>query len=105
MTEVTAYKSSPMPLEPVHYRQLSKIMESIARKRNRTNENFSRAIQRLMKRCSQVSRRYGADVYIQARRNHRHYEFISTNDPSFPLAADALDKVYPVPVRKNQDSF
>ncbi|KAI5459501.1 hypothetical protein BGZ63DRAFT_391156 [Mariannaea sp. PMI_226] len=90
MTEVTSYKSSPMPLVTAYYKQLSEIMESITRKHNRTNKNFSRAIQHLMKRYNQMSRHYGTDIYIQARRNHQHYNFISTSNPSFPLATDAL---------------
>ncbi|KAH8652842.1 hypothetical protein BGZ61DRAFT_321730, partial [Ilyonectria robusta] len=52
--------------------------------RDRTNENFSRATQRLMRRCNQLSDRYNADVYIVVRRNHRHYDYNSTNDPLFP---------------------
>ncbi|KAH6876710.1 hypothetical protein B0T10DRAFT_372279, partial [Thelonectria olida] len=59
----------------------SSIMESPMKRRDRTNENFSRAMQRLMRRCNQVSRRYGADVYIQVRQNRRYSDFISTDDP------------------------
>ncbi|KAH7137613.1 hypothetical protein EDB81DRAFT_656308 [Dactylonectria macrodidyma] len=59
-------------------------LPSSTQKRDRTNENFSRATQRLMRRCDQLSDRYNADVYIVVRRNHRHYDYNSTNDPLFP---------------------
>ncbi|KAH6883601.1 hypothetical protein B0T10DRAFT_463520 [Thelonectria olida] len=54
------------------------------KKRDRGNENFARATQRLMKRCNQMSRRYETDVYVVLRRKNRHYDYNSTTDPSFP---------------------
>ncbi|KAH7118382.1 hypothetical protein EDB81DRAFT_667942, partial [Dactylonectria macrodidyma] len=52
--------------------------------RDRATENFTRAVQRLMRRCDQLSNRYGADFYIVVRQNHQHYDYNSSNDPSFP---------------------
>lgn len=45
---------------------------------------FARAMRRLMRRCDQMSRRYGADIYVLMRRNSRHYDYNSTKDPTFP---------------------
>lgn len=53
-------------------------------KRDRANDYFRTAMSRLIKRCHQASRRYDADVYILIRRRCRHYEYKSTEDPSFP---------------------
>jgi len=53
-------------------------------KRDRTADNFARATRRLMRRCDQINRRYGADVYLLVRRKYRYYEYNSANDPRFP---------------------
>ena len=53
-------------------------------KRDRTNDYFRKAMTRLMRRCHRVSRAYDADIYILIRRRYRHYEYKSTDDPSFP---------------------
>ncbi|GKT96931.1 hypothetical protein Ct61P_14781 [Colletotrichum tofieldiae] len=54
------------------------------KKRDRTNENFDKATKNLMSRCDQIRQRYGADVYIQVRRKHKHYQYTSSNEPSWP---------------------
>lgn len=56
-------------------------------KRDTTNDNFSRAIFRLLKRCDQIGRRYDADVYLLVRRKQNRYDYRSTDDPSFPLSS------------------
>ncbi|KAH7115721.1 hypothetical protein EDB81DRAFT_919670, partial [Dactylonectria macrodidyma] len=87
-------------------------LPSSTQKRDRTNENFSRATQRLMRRCNQLSDRYNADVYIVVRRNHRHYDYNSTNDPLFPTPLiDIVRKPipgtysYPLAIRRTPASF
>jgi hypothetical protein len=46
---------------------------------------------RLMKRCDEISRRYGgADIYLLVRRNYRHYQYNSTRDPTFPMDPEGL---------------
>ncbi|KAH7129675.1 hypothetical protein B0J13DRAFT_563205 [Dactylonectria estremocensis] len=37
-----------------------------------------------MRRCDQLSSRYGADFYVVVRQNHQHYDYNSSKDPSFP---------------------
>ena len=87
-------------------------------KRDRTNDNFARATFRFMRRCDQLSRRYDADVYLLVRRKQRHYDYKSTDDPSFPvlspdlvswqtftvsypvLTNDRKEKLYPPVIRK-----
>jgi hypothetical protein len=59
-------------------------------RRSRTNENFTRAASRLMRRCHQISRRYNAQVYVQLSRQHKYYDYTSTNDVSFPVGIEAL---------------
>lgn len=63
---------------------LSNGLIMLSGKRDRANDYFRRAMGRLIQRCDQVSRRYNADVYILIRRRCRHYEYKSTEDPSFP---------------------
>jgi hypothetical protein len=58
--------------------------------RNRTSENFTRVASRLMRRCDQISRRYHARVYVQLSRQHKYYDYTSTNDEAFPKAVDDL---------------
>lgn len=58
--------------------------------RNRTNKNFSSAALRLIRRCDQISRRYFARIYIQMSRQHKYYEYKSTNEESFPMPIDNL---------------
>jgi hypothetical protein len=71
-----------------------------------------------MKRCDQLSRRYDADVYLLVRRKQRHYDYKSTDDPSFPVSSpdlvscqtftvpypilinDPKEKLYPPVIRK-----
>ncbi|KAK0628677.1 hypothetical protein B0T17DRAFT_523418 [Bombardia bombarda] len=53
-------------------------------KRDRTNENFLRATKNIMHRGDEMSRRYGADIYIVLRRKGRYYDYCSTQDTSFP---------------------
>ncbi len=66
-------------------------MVPIARKpRDRTVENFARATYRLMRRCDQISSRYNADVYIVLRRKCQHYDYNSSEDPSFPTPIDGI---------------
>ena len=49
------------------------------KKRDRTRENFSRAMFRIMKRCDAISKRYpNADIYLLIRQNQRHYQYNST---------------------------
>jgi hypothetical protein len=59
-------------------------------RRSRADENFTRAASRLMRRCDQISRRYNARVYVQLSRQHKYYDYTSTNDVSFPLGLKAL---------------
>ena len=65
-------------------------MLTTPKKRDRTGENFTRAVFRGMQRFDKISRHYEADVYIIVRRKHRHYDFNSSNDPSFPPSAAEL---------------
>jgi hypothetical protein len=62
-------------------------------KRDRTNDNFVRTTSRFMKRCDQMSRRYNADVYLLVRRKQRHFDYKSTDDPSFPPSSGDLVSV------------
>ncbi|KAH7201305.1 hypothetical protein DER44DRAFT_440970 [Fusarium oxysporum] len=58
--------------------------KTIVTKRDRTKENFSRAVWRLMKRCNQMHTRYGTDVYVLFKRKYQHYEYNSSQSTSFP---------------------
>ena len=84
------FMHSLFPVAPMTYPQTQtqsqrRAMDNAAlTKRDRANENFTKATARLMKRCDQISRRYEADVYILVRRKHRHYEYNSADDSSFP---------------------
>ncbi|PMB65158.1 hypothetical protein BM221_008514 [Beauveria bassiana] len=72
--------------------------------RDRTGENFARATYRLMKRCDQLSRRYGADFYVLVRRQHRHYDYCSTKDCHFPTRIN-MEMVYPRAIRRTPKDF
>ncbi|KAK0619418.1 hypothetical protein B0T14DRAFT_519256 [Immersiella caudata] len=74
-------------------------------KRNRTNENFLRATKNIMHRGDEMSRRYGADIYIVLRCKGRYYNYCSTQDTSFPTPPIELEKTYPLPVRRTPASF
>ncbi|KAK2005765.1 hypothetical protein LZ32DRAFT_671205 [Colletotrichum eremochloae] len=43
-----------------------------------------------MRRCNDISRRYQTDVYIMLRRKHKHYEYSSTDDRSWPISRAAM---------------
>ncbi|WQF84239.1 hypothetical protein CDEST_09253 [Colletotrichum destructivum] len=73
-------------------------------KRDRTNENF-KAAKNLLSRCDQIRQRYGADVYIQVRRMHKHYEYTSLNEPSWPKTKTEMERTYPVPVTRTPLDF
>lgn len=64
------------------------------KKRDRTNDNFARAMRGLMKRSDRISRQFGADMYVLLRRKYRHYEYNSSQDPSFPTPAPVLVSEY-----------
>jgi len=90
-------------------------------KRDRTNENFLRATKNIMHRGDEMSRRYGADIYIVLRCKGRYYDYCSTQDTSFPTPPIELvrrpepeacplltlkqEKTYPLPVRRTPASF
>ncbi|WQF76290.1 hypothetical protein CDEST_01304 [Colletotrichum destructivum] len=91
-------------------------------KRDRTNENFDKAAKNLLSRCDQIRQRYGADVYIQVRRMHKHYEYTSLNEPSWPKTKTEMvsaiveqplkannstlkERTYPVPVMRTPLDF
>ncbi|KAK1973748.1 hypothetical protein LZ30DRAFT_742559 [Colletotrichum cereale] len=72
------------------------------KKRNRTNENFDKATKNLLSRCDQIQQRYDADVYIQVRRRHKHYEYTSSNEPSWPKTkAEMVSTVVEQPLNAN----
>ncbi|KZL67545.1 hypothetical protein CT0861_00366 [Colletotrichum tofieldiae] len=75
------------------------------KKRDRTNENFDKATKNLMSRCDQIRQRYGADVYIQVRRKHKHYQYTSSNEPSWPKTKAEMETTYPVPVTRTPPDF
>ncbi|KAK1973238.1 hypothetical protein LZ30DRAFT_43967 [Colletotrichum cereale] len=75
------------------------------KKRGRTNENFEKVGENIMRRCNEISHRYQTDVYITLRRKHKHYEYSSTNDPSWPISRADMERVYPVPLRKTPANF
>ncbi|KAH0420029.1 hypothetical protein CcaCcLH18_07340 [Colletotrichum camelliae] len=61
-----------------------------SKKRDRTNENFVKATKNLMWRCEKIRQRYGADVYIQIHRKHKHYEYSTSDEPSWPKSKAEL---------------
>ncbi|KAK2005725.1 hypothetical protein LZ32DRAFT_134554 [Colletotrichum eremochloae] len=90
------------------------------KKRDRTNENFDKATTNLLSRCDQIRQRYGADVYIQVRRGHKHYEYTSSNEPSWPKTKAEMvstvveqplkaniskERTYPIPVTRTPTDF
>ncbi|KAK1657060.1 hypothetical protein BDP55DRAFT_686865 [Colletotrichum godetiae] len=75
------------------------------KKRDRTNENFEKVRENIMRRCNEISHRYQTDVYITLRRKHKHYEYSSTDDPSWPISRADMERVYPVPLRKTPANF
>ncbi len=59
-------------------------------KRDRTRDNFVRSTMGLMKRSNRISRLYDADMYVLVRWKNRHYVYCSTEEQSFPPAAEIL---------------
>jgi hypothetical protein len=70
---------------------------TVSPRRDRTNENFSKAASRLMRRCDQISRRYNARVYVQMCRQQKYYDYKSTDEKSFPKPVDVLVRAIPNP--------
>ncbi|KAF4419024.1 hypothetical protein CGGC5_v011012 [Colletotrichum fructicola Nara gc5] len=68
-----------------------------SRKRDRTNENFAKATKNLMWRCEKIRQCYGADVYIQVHRKHKHFEYSTSDEPSWPKSKPELARTYPIP--------
>ncbi|KAK2776643.1 hypothetical protein CKAH01_12293 [Colletotrichum kahawae] len=74
-----------------------------------------------MWRCEKIRQCYGADVYIQVHRKHKHYEYSTSDEPSWPkskaeLVSTALDlrsethvfpkaRTYPMPITKRPRDF
>ncbi|KAH7146952.1 hypothetical protein B0J13DRAFT_318784 [Dactylonectria estremocensis] len=76
-----------------------------SKKRDRTKENFTRAVQRLMRRCDQLSGRYGADFYIMVRQYRQHYDYNSSKDPSFPTPLIEIERAYPLAIKRTPATF
>ncbi|KAE9577836.1 hypothetical protein CGMCC3_g6236 [Colletotrichum fructicola] len=76
-----------------------------SRKRDRTNENFAKATKNLMWRCEKIRQCYGADVYIQVHRKHKHFEYSTSDEPSWPKSKPELARTYPIPVTKRPRDF
>lgn len=58
---------------------------ALPKRRDRTRDNLVRAVLRTLRRCDQLSRRYGADVYVLVRWQNKHYEYCSTDEAAFPI--------------------
>jgi len=69
---------------------MAEATHKISKKRDRTNENFQRAVKNVMRRCDEINRRYQADVYTLFYRNHRLYEYTSTDQPSWPKPTEEI---------------
>jgi hypothetical protein len=59
-------------------------------KRDRSNENLTRTIELLIRRCNNISMRYNLDIYLLVRRRNRYYEYNSNRDPSFPAPNEEI---------------
>ena len=68
----------------------AKAMAAIPQKRDRTSENFAKAAYRLIRRCDQLHRRYGADCYVLVHRKCGYYDYNSSNDATFPSLVDLV---------------
>ncbi|KAK1659877.1 hypothetical protein BDP55DRAFT_328766 [Colletotrichum godetiae] len=79
--------------------------QRLAKKRDRSGENFTKATKSLLARCDRLRERYKADVYIQVRRMHKHYTYTSSNEPSWPKTKVEMDRMYPVPVTRTPQDF
>ncbi|KAF4922070.1 hypothetical protein CGCF245_v015442 [Colletotrichum fructicola] len=79
--------------------------QSASKKRDRTNENFAKATKNLMWRCEKIRQCYGADVYIQIHRKHKHYEYSTSDEPSWPKSKAELARTYPIPVTRRPRDF
>ncbi|KAK1711275.1 uncharacterized protein BDZ83DRAFT_682986 [Colletotrichum acutatum] len=79
--------------------------QHLAKKRDRSSENFTKATKSLLARCDRIRERYKADVYIQVRRMHKHYTYTSSNEPSWPKTKAEMDRMYPVPVTRTPQDF
>ncbi|KAK1840038.1 hypothetical protein CCHR01_17339 [Colletotrichum chrysophilum] len=74
-----------------------------------------------MWRCEKIRQCYGADVYIQVHRKHKHYEYSTSDEPSWPKSKAELvspafgrpyeahiflkARTYPIPVTKRPRDF
>ncbi|KAK1712234.1 uncharacterized protein BDZ83DRAFT_105201 [Colletotrichum acutatum] len=79
--------------------------QSIAKKRDRSGENFTKATKNLLARCDRIREQYGADVYIQVRRMHKHYTYTSSNEPSWPKTKAEMERMYPIPITRTPQDF
>ncbi|KAK1471352.1 hypothetical protein CABS01_16590 [Colletotrichum abscissum] len=79
--------------------------QRLAKKRDRSGENFTKATKSLLARCDRLRERYKADIYIQVRRMHRHYTYTSSNEPSWPKTKAEMERMYPVPVTRTPQDF
>ncbi|KAK0368303.1 hypothetical protein CLIM01_14338 [Colletotrichum limetticola] len=94
--------------------------QRLAKKRDRSGENFTKATKSLLARCDRIRERYKADVYIQVRRMHKHYTYTSSNEPSWPKTKAEMvstaaeqspnvnivkERIYPVPVTRTPQDF
>ncbi|KAK7219196.1 hypothetical protein V2G26_007199 [Clonostachys chloroleuca] len=69
-------------------------------KRDRSNENLTRTIERLIRRCDKISLRGNFEVYLLVRRNNRYYEYNSASDSSFPASIDEIGRSFPRPISR-----
>jgi len=95
----------------------------ITKKRDRTNENFRRAVENGMRRWDRIGHPYQADVYVMVRRRGQYFEYTSKDSPSWPTPAVEVvgaartivssprlltmrkSKDYPLPIRKRPADF
>ena len=68
---------------------MSAVASGKPKKRDRSNENFKKRWNTLVKSGCGVHEDYRADVYILLRRNGRIFEFKST-DKAWPLSAEEI---------------
>ena len=71
-------------------------------KRDRTNDNFLRATKNIIHRGDEMSRRYGADIYIVLRRKGRYYDSLAAVNVGSKPSSSSLIQRNPRTVNTNR---
>src|SRR5687768_8289269 len=78
---------------------------TMAKRRDRTKENFAKSCKSGAARFNKLRQKYDAHVYLQVQWRGRYYEYTSDKDLRWLKIGDKLEMIYPLPVQWTPSTF